>query len=407
MDGIKSSPPLRCIRPSRPAAAHQFALNPQPINAVAIYFSRRGAPMYAHEKVTLSTVAENIAGLNGYRYVGAFDANQHSTGDVFFVPDDTLIFDEARSLGIHSPRQLYGAVVPFPFTKTKVITHRLINTHAARPYGWSAAFAENVSNAVLPGYAVFDADGARTAAMRLLSQGSVRVKQPLGDGGRGQTVVSTVTELNAFLETLLPETIALNGLVLETNLRRVTTRSVGHTMVGDRAIAYHGTQWPVTNNHGLSVYGGSHLICVRGGWAELETLPLDSKARLAITQARIYDCNAAQYPGFFASRRNYDVGQGVDGRGQWQSGVFEASWRAGGASTAELAALKAFAQDPALQVVEATSVKRFGRPRKPPAGALVHFQGNDPEEGPLVRYTVLTRSLRHVAMKPGSGRLQG
>jgi hypothetical protein len=134
-----------------------------------------------------------------------------------------------------------------------------------------------------------------------------------------------------------------HGLVLESDLRHVTTRSVGYTTIGNQTIAYHGTQRVVTNNQGLLVYGGSHLICVRGCWPELGNLPMDAKARLAVNQARIYDGNAGRYPGFFASRRNYDVAQGIDGREQWRSGVLEASWRSGGASTAELAALLAFA----------------------------------------------------------------
>ena len=98
-----------------------------------------------------------------------------------------------------------------------------------------------------------------------------------------------------------------------------------------------------------------------------------------------------------ASRRNYDVGQGIDGRGQWLSGVFEASWRSGGASTAELAALMAFTQDTSLQIVEATSVKQFGRRTTIPAGAVIHFHGDDPEDGPLLRYTVVTRAMRRAA----------
>jgi len=391
MDGPKFSSLFDHVRRWRPAA------RPQAITAVAVYFSRLGAPMYVHEKVTLSAVAESIAQLNGHRYVGIFDANKHSTEDLFFVPDDTLMLDEARNLGIHSPRQLYGAVVPYPFAKTKAITHRLISTHAARPCGWSVTFAQNLTSAVLPGYTTFNADDARTAATWLLSQGPVRIKEPLGDGGHGQTVVSTIAELNAFLGNLPTENIACHGLVLEVNLRRVTTRSVGYTLVGDRTIAYHGMQRSVTNNHGLSVYGGSDLICVRGGWAELENLPMDAEARLAITQARTYDRNAIQYLAYLASRRNYDVGQGIDGRGQWRSGVLEASWRSGGATTAELAALKAFAEDSALQVVEASSVKQFGKPSKMPPGAIVHFQGNDPEEGPLLRYTVITRAQRRRA----------
>ena len=116
-----------------------------------------------------------------------------------------------------------------------------------------------------------------------------------------------------------------------------------------------------------------------------------------MAQAQTYDRSTVNFPGFLASRRNYDVGQGLDARGQWRSGVLEASWRSGGASTAELAALTAFAQDSALQVVEATSVKRFGSLRKPPPGAVIHFEGDDPEEGPLLRYTLVKLALRHVA----------
>ncbi|MGX9430668.1 MULTISPECIES: DUF3182 family protein [Bradyrhizobium] len=399
MDGTKLSPFVDHIGRLRPAAAGQSEPSTPAVNAVAVYFSRLGTPMYAHEKVTLSEVAESIARLNGHKYAGIFDAKKHSSGDLFFVPDDTLMLDEARDLGIHSPRQLYGAVVPYPFAKTKAITHRLINPLAAHPSGWSAAFAENVSNAVLPGYTVFNPDDAGTAVRRLLLQGAVRVKEPLGDGGHGQTVIGTIAELDALLGNLPTEKIERHGLVLETNLRCVTTRSIGCAMVGDRTIAYHGTQRSATNNHGVSVYGGSHLICVRGGWAELINLPMDAKTRIAITQARTYDGNATQYPGFLASRRNYDVGEGIDGCGQWRSGVFEASWRSGGASTAELAALTAFAEDCALQVVEAASVKQFGKPSKIPPGAIVHFEGDDPEEGPLIRYTVVPRALRRATTR--------
>jgi hypothetical protein len=367
------------------------------IDRVAVYFSRLGAPMYTHEKVTLSIVAENIACVNGWRYAGVYDPAERSVGGFFFVPDDTIMLDEAQDLGIQSPHQLYGAVAPYPFVKTKAITHELVSTHAARPYGWSSAFSESVRNAVLPGYTVFSPDDAKMAAIQLLPMGSIRVKEPLGDGGYGQAVVAGIPELDALLENFSAEHIASHGLVLETHLHQAATRSVGQTTIGDRMITYHGTQRSVTNNRGLSVYGGSHLICVRGSWTKLEELPMDAEARLAVSQARTYDRNADRYPGFLASRRNYDIGQGMDGRRQWRSGVFEASWRSGGASTAELAALMAFAKDPTLQVVEATSAKQFGRRTTIPPGAVLHFHDDDPDDGPLLRYTVVTRGMRRAA----------
>ena len=73
---------------------------------------------------------------------------------------------------------------------------------------------------------------------------------------------------------------------------------------------------------------------VRGGWEALDGLPMTPELRIAVGQARSYDQAVSEYPGFLASRRNYDVAQGVDNEGQWRSGVLEASWRSGGASTA-------------------------------------------------------------------------
>jgi hypothetical protein len=101
-----------------------------------------------------------------------------------------------------------------------------------------------------------------------------------------------------------------------------------------------------------------------------------------------------EYPGFIASRRNYDVAQGLDGKGRKRSGVLEASWRSGGASTAELAALREFAQDCTLQIVEARAVKLFGSGQEAPRNALVHYRGDDPDDGPITRYTMVTRRLK-------------
>ena len=85
-----------------------------------------------------------------------------------------------------------------------------------------------------------------------------------------------------------------------------------------------------------------------------------------------------------ASRRNYDVGQGIGADGRARAGVFEPSWRIGGASSAELAAAAAFARDPYLQIVRASHVEEYGRDCQPPADAVVDFQGDDPEAGPPV-----------------------
>jgi hypothetical protein len=365
--------------------------------AVVVYFSRLGAPMYTHERVTLAGVAKALAQIKRYEFAGCYDDARSYSGDVFFVPDDTLMMDEALHLGIRHPTDFFGGVVPYPFVKTKAITHELISNSADQPEGWSPMFAERVRDAVLPGYTIFNAGDARLAALRMLSQGAIRVKEPLGDGGRGQTVITTLGGLDKLLEKFQPDKIAAYGLTLESHLRRATTLSVGQITIDGLTIAYHGTQRTAADNKGQPVYGGSHLVCARGGWEALNGLPMAPEVRVAVAQAKSYDQAMSEYPGFLASRRNYDVGQGIDGEGQWRSGVLESSWRSGGASTAEVAALAAFKQHPALQVVEASAIKEFGRRRDAPRGAVIHFRGDDPQDGPILRYTIVTRTLRQAA----------
>ena len=97
----------------------------------------------------------------------------------------------------------------------------------------------------------------------------------------------------------------------------------------------------------------------------------------------------AEFPGFFASRRNYDVAQGSDAQGCHRSGVLEQSWRIGGASGAEIAALEAFRADPGLQSVRAATVELYGEGHTPPPRASVYFQGIDAKVGPITKYAML------------------
>jgi hypothetical protein len=110
----------------------------------------------------------------------------------------------------------------------------------------------------------------------------------------------------------------------------VTTYSVGQVRVDDLVATYCGTQSLTRNNHGDSVYGGSTLLVARGDFDALLTLDLAPFARRAIAQARVYDEAALRcFPGLFASRRNYDVANGIDAHGRQCSGVLEQSWRVG------------------------------------------------------------------------------
>jgi Protein of unknown function (DUF3182) len=363
---------------------------------VVTYASRLGRPLRAHQRIMLVADAKAIAGMTRYEFGGDYGAakNRSRNDHIYFVPDDTILLDEAESLGIRGATDLYGGVVPHPFVKTKAITHPLVDKDADRPYGWLFGFGERIRNAVLPGYTAFCRRDARIAASRMLLHGPIRAKDPCEAGGRGQTVVTAPNELDEFLDRLPTDNLANYGLVLEENLHQVTTLSVGHITVNNLSFTYYGRQRVTTNNEKRLVYGGSDLLCVRGGWDALYRLPMANAVRVGVDKARVYDEATNAYPGFIASRRNYDVGLGLDVNGQPGSGVFESSWRVGGATGAEVAALAEFVRDSSVEVVEASHVEEFGRDREPPPEATTSIRLDDPEEGPMIRYTVVRRIER-------------
>ena len=81
---------------------------------------------------------------------------------------------------------------------------------------------------------------------------------------------------------------------------------------------------------------------VRGGLNALLALDLPKDVRLAIAQARVYDDAADRLlPGFFASRRNYDVAPGRRWRRAAAAQACSSNRGGGRATGAEIAALEA------------------------------------------------------------------
>jgi hypothetical protein len=69
--------------------------------------------------------------------------------------------------------------------------------------------------------------------------------------------------------------------------------------------------------------------------------------------------------------------------------VLEQSWRIGGASGAEIAALEAFLATPALRAVRAATVERYGEGHAPPPHATIYFRGTDERDGPMTKYALV------------------
>jgi hypothetical protein len=355
----------------------------------AVVTHTAAARTHRHDAVTLAAIAARLAALKGYRFAGEYDPAGRPPGRVYFVPGATLVgVAAANALGVRTEDDLFGGVVPHPCAATKVITHPLVEPDAAAPEGWSHGFARRVRPVVLPGFTAFTPHDARTAGLRLLERGPVRLKQPRSAGGRDQVVVAAPGELEVALDGLDPSDLSRHGLVLERNLDGVTTYSVGQVRLDGLTVTYCGTQRATPDNAGATVYGGSDLLVVRGDYGALLGVGPAPAFRRAVALARAYDAATEEFAGFFASRRNYDVARGRDAHGRWRWGVLEPSWRLGGASGPEVAALEAFRADAALTAVRAWCVEGYGPDLEPPPRAVVHYHGVDPRLGPLLKYTL-------------------
>lgn len=207
-----------------------------------------------------------------------------------------------------------------------------------------------------------------------------------GKASLGQTVVRSEAELRAVIADQNPEDLARFGIVIEENMGEVETYSVGSLSVAGLEISYVGDQQETTDHKGRAVYGGSRLQCVRGGLDRLTHLGLAPEAVEAIRCAAVFDDAARRaYPSMVLTRRNYDVLAGRDTRGRRRVGVLEQSWRVGGATGAEVAALEAFAASAELTAVTTATVEIYGL-ADVPADDVIYFRGMDPVVGPMTKY---------------------
>lgn len=326
---------------------------------VLAYSVRPDAPL--HEVETNRELARWLAHILGLRFGGSYSADRHAGQNVYLLPTQTLVGpDQIQPLGVKGPKDLWGGYVEHDFIGTKAISHGVLNEQAVVPPGWSPLFAELTRDVVLEGISVFSPDDARPAAMRLLQGGPVRLKPVHACAGRGQEVVGSLDEFEAILARPDATRLFTEGVVLEQDLSDVVTHSVGQSLVGEHLFSYCGDQYLTPDGQGEPVYGGSNLLVVPGDYDHLLALALPDDVRLAIEQARVFDRAADKaYPAFFASRRNYDIAQGLASDGQRRSGVLEQSWRLGGASSAEVAALQSFVRNPGLRAVCVSSVETY------------------------------------------------
>ena len=316
------------------------------------------------------------------------DADQARGRRILLVPGDTIGMDLAAKAGLTSRRHILGGVTPAFFVGSKAISHGVVDLDAERPPEWSPLLAGLICGCVLKGYTAFNKLDALRAGRLLLADGPVRVKDVCGKAGLGQTVVADEAGLVALLAMEDPATLSHCGIVLEENLADVATYSVGAVELGDEVISYWGRQNLTRDHQGREVYGGSDLFVVRGDLDVLASRELPGVLADVVASAACFDRAARQaYPEAILTRRNYDVIEGVDARGVRRTGVLEQSWRVGGASGAEIAALEAFRREPQTDSVRCSTVEVYDQVIPPP-GASVYYAGVDPKVGPMTKFAM-------------------
>lgn len=359
-----------------------------PKKVVVAYSVCPTAPL--HEVSTNIELARWLARTLGLEFGGSYNPQLHANRDVYLLPTQTLVGPaQALSLGVQGPEDLWGGYVDHDFICTKAISHGLRSLDAIAPEGWSSAFSDKVRAVVLDGVSVFAREDARDAAELLLYGGPIRLKPVHACAGRGQEVIRSLDEFDGLLARPDAAPLFSAGVVLEQDLREVETHSVGQSFIGDHVLSYCGKQFLTRDGQGETVYGGSELLVIEGYYDDLLALELTEDVRLAITQAQVFD-NAADeaYPGFYASRRNYDIARGLDNEGHPRSGVLEQSWRIGGASSAEIAALQSFIERPGQKAVYASSVETYVE-QPLPDGAIEIYRGPAQNSDFLLKYVTV------------------
>ncbi|MBP0619874.1 DUF3182 family protein [Cupriavidus consociatus] len=382
--------------PNKASQRKQMEASAAASRAVMVYGCDSLGQPDSHLGTTMANIARKVAGIAGIGYAGAYDEAAPGRPRPYLVPAQTLVGqDLAARLGVQGKGDLFGGVVPYAFVATKAITHGLVEPGAAAPEGWSEAFVQRVVGATLPGFTAFTLADARTAGTRLLALGPVRLKEPCGIGGLGQCVVASARALDEALAAMPDAVVEAHGIVVERDLDAPQTYSVGQVELAGLRASYCGTQGLTQNNRGQQVYGGSTLTVVRGGFDTLLHQPFDARTLAAVRAAMVYhDAALACYGGMVLTRCNYDVafgpaaGPGAD-REQVLGGVLEQSWRVGGATGAELAALEALRNDPDRVRVVASTREVYGANVRIPADAVIYFQGEDRHVGPLTKYARL------------------
>ena len=327
----------------------------------------------------ITALCEEIAP-PGHRVVITHDAVPVEDLGARLTPDGPV--DEAGD-----PLWIYGSTMPRHLMErvTKAQVHESFDDDA--PAWFDHRFPRYIRDTSVPGYSAFSPTALAGATRRLLGEyRQVRLKDPNGASGVGQTTVGASEEIDPALESLasgihadrgtdLADYLARYGYVVEAEVEDVEAWSVTLTRAPDGHYSSFGRLLELTVDTevqgAIRNYGGTSVVVVRGDPNALADLPADGVVvddpvveggtlRLApspgivdAAQRYIEGIRLWEDDGALETRANVDVITGTlvtrDGAREPITASVEESGRAGGASPAELLGILALQSDPDLR----------------------------------------------------------
>ncbi|KAB2697557.1 DUF3182 family protein [Ochrobactrum sp. Kaboul] len=334
-----------------------------------------------HNVASVEALAARLAKLSGSS-LSPSSQNFDDVDGTFFIPTVSLIRKSHPELDAN---QFWGGCVDQEYMTTKLATHPAWNEEDELPAGWKPQFAKDLGSAALAGFSVFSHDHAARAGAFLLDKSKIRLKDPYASGGKNQCVFENNHELDVFLQSLSQSEIT-KGMVIEEDVENSSTYSVGQVSLAGLTASYLGRQYIAHDPMGESVYAGSRLYVVRGGWDELLLRLRMPVAHRIIEGARRYDMAAGEHFGLVASRKNYDVLVGPITEDGFCCGVLEQSWRVGGASPAEILAVEAMIGDQSILALQVLARETYGAAPRFEINDFIVYVGQDDTGQPLHKY---------------------
>lgn len=315
------------------------------------------------DQMTQQLLSQRLATLLNLQLVTPkepFAPDSLEPSECFYVPNHTLLPQEADALSIKSLHDLYGGVVPYAFLLNKTLSHPIHHLSMDSPEGWNNDLALALQPYVLKGRSAFNTQDALWTAEGLIHNGPLRIKLASANAGRGQWIVNNHEEVVDLLNQAQYQPFFEQGVIFEEALHNTVTFTIGQTEIGNHIISYCGEQEVTMDLKDQPAYGGSAISVVRGGYDQLESALIFDQHKEALRLVQQYERHIFNaFPQIYASRRNYDVLQGTNANGHKCLSVIDHSWELGGASMAELLALEAFAADSSLHRIRTWTKERY------------------------------------------------